>query len=455
MKIKILFIIVLLLISIQFMQFTAAKIILPEFNKVYSIGDSIDSSFEIIEEQEVVGMIKLEIDCGEKILFYTSPISLKTNEVKKVEVFPYVLTKKGECNIKATLDGQNNFSDSATSKTFLVSDELNISLKINKENFKPEDILKIKGEIRRANGEYVDGTALVKLNNEVYSIIVKKGYFEFENTLSKNFPSGKNNIEIEAKDNFGNSGNFIKSINVVSIPTSLEIIANNNEFFPGDVLETYAVLYDQGGKKINTSISLILYDSWGIDVIKKMINDSEEILKYEFDKKSPTGEWWIYAYSEGIRTRRFIILKEQSKISAILSENMLTIVNLGNTLFKKPVEILFQNEKTNWTEIKEMNLGIEIQKKFQLNAPEGLYNITVKTDDFEKTFNDVYLTGNVIVVEDIDNRTTRIVRNVTAVVIIIAIISIILAVKINIRKKKPILIERSYNPITKKFKEKI
>ena len=444
----------LLTVFLVLLPIASAQIVISDFKEVYSVGDSINADLSVIESQDVSGLIRLELNCGEKNLFYTSPVSVKANDAQKFVVNPYMLTQSGNCKVEATLKGDIDFIDSAESKSFLVSQEINISLKLNKETFKPGETIKIKGEVKKANGEYIDGLlATINIGNEEYSSIIKKGAFEFEIELKKNFPSGENEIAVETKDNAGNSGKAVKKINVAAIPTSLKITTNNNSFAPESTLRASAILYDQGGEEIPGGISLILYDSWGIDVAKKVINGSQENLEYTFDEKSPTGEWWIYAYSEGIRVRRFISVEEKSGISANLNGSTLEILNTGNTEFKKPVEILFQNDETAETKIEELNLGIAGQEEYLLTAPEGSYNIRLKTDNFEKSFENVYLTGGVIGVRNPENQTLKIAKDVVALAAVIAIAAT--AIIIKLKRKKPVIVDKSYNPSTKKFAEKI
>jgi hypothetical protein len=443
----------LLTVFLVLLPFASAQIIISDFKEIYSVGDSIKADFSVIESQDVSGLIKLELNCGEKSLFYTSPISVKANNAQKFDINPYMLTQSGNCKVEITFKG-DNFIDSAESKSFLVSQEINISLKLNKETFRPGETIKIKGEAQKANGGYIDGLiATINIGNEEYSSIIKKGAFEFETELKENFPSGESEITVETKDNAGNSGKTIKKISVTAIPTSLEITANNNSFAPESTLKASAILYDQGGEEIPAAISIILYDSWGIDVAKKVINGSQESLEYTFEQKSPTGEWWIYAYSEGIRVRRFISVEEKSGISANLTGSTLEILNTGNTEFKKPIEILFQNDETAETKIEELNLGIASQEAYHLTAPEGSYNIILKTDNFEKSFENVYLTGGVIGVRNPENQTLKIAKDVVALAVVIAIAAT--AIIIKLKRKKPVIVDKSYNPSTKKFAEKI
>ena len=419
----------ILILSLFFISAASAQIILPKFNEIYSLGDTIDSSFSVIETQYVNGLTELELVCDDyNTLFYTAPVSLKANEEKEISIEDYALTKTGECAIEARLEGQNGFSDSIKSAKFTISDELKITFNSYRSNLDPGQTLRIDGMIVKANGEPLDGTGIITLNNEGYSKTIKKGVFKFETTLIKTFPSGEQELLFEASDDNGNIGRALTNITVTAIPTSLEIISNKEAFVPGDSLESYGILYDQGYKAMNKPVSIILYDSWGLDVLKKMTNEPDPLV-YEFGQKSATGEWWLYAYSEGIKERKFIKVEEVSAIDAELKDNILKIFNTGNTIFKKPVEIMFQQDSLN-TEIKNLELEIAGNKEYELNAPEGEYNLTIKSEGFEKTFSGVYLTGNIIKIEDLDNNSLNKLQKVLAIVIIMGILATAIILKI-------------------------
>ena len=120
---------------------------------------------------------------------------------------------------------------------------------------------------------------------------------------------------------------------------------------------------------------------------------------------------------------------------------------------QKLKRFLFQNDKTSETKIKELSLGIAGQEEYLLTAPEGSCNIILKTDNFEKSFEDVYLTGGVIGVRNPENQTLKIAKDIVALAVVIAIAAT--AIIIKLKRKKPVIVDKSYNPSTKKFAEKL
>jgi len=348
---------------------------------------------------------------------------------------------EGNCRITASLKNQNELLDSIESKNFLVSRYINVTATINKKSFVPGDTISINGKAIKINGKPVDeGTAFIKLGDEGYSEDIKKGAFDFETVLKKTFPSGRHNITIEVKDNDENTGTATAEIIMAAIPTSITISVNNETFAPGDTISSYAILYDQSGEKINAQVSVILYNSWGVDVATKMINNSGQTLEYTFDQKSAVGDWWVYAYSEGLRLRKYISVKKTDMIDADVSNNTLKITNTGNIVFENPVEIIFQSGNSTKTEIKEMNLGIENGKEYELTGADGIYNITIKSGNYEKSFSNVWLTGGVVGASE--STKGKAIQNIIAIIIILSVISGAIMLKLKKEKEKPITIRK-------------
>ena len=368
----------------------------------------------MIERYSLSGLIKLELDCGgEKTLFFVSPISLKADELKEIMVPDYTLSKAGNCVINSILESRGAIKDSAQSKRFTVSSAINLSISLNKERFSPGETIILEGDAKKVNDQPVSGISYITIDGETYLKSVENGKFKFTTLLKKTILSGQNLIKVEIQDKEGNTGEAYKNITINAIPTSLEIKMNKESFIPGDNLEARAVLYDQSGREIAaTPISIILYDTWGMEVVKKMTNSSEGI-DYKFDKKSQIGEWWVYAYSEGIKARKFFSVKEFSSIDAKIKESILEIENVGNTLFRKPVEIIFSGQEKD-SKIKEIDLGIDDKKEFELTAPTGFYNITIRSGDIIKQFPDVYLTGNSISIIDTKDIAAQKTRGIAA-----------------------------------------
>mgnify|MGYP000731118206 CR=1 FL=1 len=168
-----------------------------------------------------------------------------------------------------TTDRDNHLIEELYSNEFKITKNINLEITINKEYFNPGEQIKIEGTALKENGEKPNGIVLVTIDN-VYSVPLKDGKFEFENTLWDKIKSGKRVIKIEARDSSGNSGNESKEITINQIPRNLKIIANNS-YNPGDKIKINAILLDQSGETMNKEIILTLYNSWGSKLMRQSL----------------------------------------------------------------------------------------------------------------------------------------------------------------------------------------
>jgi len=416
-------------LSSLFCSTVSAMIILPQTEEIYSLGEKIDFDITIIENEDFEGLIKLDLMCGEeKNAFFTSPIEVIKNEEKKINIPSFALNKAGNCKIIVSFeDSGGNIKDSSETSEFLISQIINITLELNKQHFKPSEELRLEGEARKENGEKVEGIAVLKINKEEHEAMVKNGKFIFEIMLWKGIKSGEHEIEVEVTDNEGNSGKEKRKIYLSAIPTNLEIYTNNNAFVPEDKIIAFAVLTDQNGEKIDKSISLAIYDSWGKERLRKMVVN--ESIEYFLEQDAVPGDWWVYAFSENIRIRRFIYVEEVSKIDVELAGDKLTIKNIGNVIYQKPISITFSKNNRSITEIKELSLGAGKEIGFELTA-SGMHDLHIESEDFEKRFADVPLTGGTIGVRPFSASISR------KIAIIIAFFMIVLLMFIKLKKAK-------------------
>ena len=273
-----------------------------------------------------------------------------------------------------------------------IMENLNVSATVNKKEFSPGDWISIRGTVEK-NGEPVDGKITIQIDG-TYSASLREGSFSFETTLSNKIKSGDYKITIEAKDEEGDIGSTNKSIYIKPIPLNIEIYLNNNSFSPYSQIEASVLLKDQNGEPIETSTILTLYDSRGAEIKRVTVNNGK--FDYIVPKDAVPGEWWIYAFSENIRSRRFFSISEMSKISAYFEGKDLKITNLGNVPYKEEIKIIFAGNGEPVTKTESLNIGVGKSQLLELTAPKGSYFIEFRAPDFKKVFSAVPLTGGII-----------------------------------------------------------
>ncbi|MFC1685584.1 hypothetical protein ACFLZZ_01020 [Nanoarchaeota archaeon] len=264
---------------------------------------------------------------------------------------------------------------------------------LNKDTYSPGDKIKIGGFAKDENQEPINGIARVMLENE-YRTNVRNGNFYFETILGGGIQSGENEIFIEVEDDLGGYGNLTKKFEVRAIPSRLEVSIDKRSYLPGDVMKIAITLKDQNSEEIDADVSLTIYDSRGAEMKKIKIDEGK--LNYVFPQSALPGKWWIYAFSKNEKGRKFFTVDELENADIKIVGNELKVANLGNVPYEESLLITFLGEKKTVTDAVNVNVGVGKESVFELNGPEGNYLIEVETENFNRHFKEVPLTGGTI-----------------------------------------------------------
>src|SRR3989337_1356354 len=256
------------LTSIFLISFLSAEImIVQQPNTLYNLDDTLTIPIIIKSSVPLKSQINMNLICnGVEENFYKNSIDLAAG-AEKIEEGSLVLTKeaikdlKGSCVIKAFVGG-----DFVLTNEFKISDLINIFLKTTQTDFNPEEQIIIEGEAVKENGKsangFMDLTVLLSdgnsTENNTYQGTVNNGFFSISFSLPKETKAGQyslglNLYEKDSSGNLTNQGFTIYDISVRQVPTSLEIIFENQDVEPGTNFNVKAVLHDHTGEKINST----------------------------------------------------------------------------------------------------------------------------------------------------------------------------------------------------------
>jgi len=379
---------------------SSALIVMPTFNDGYNLGDDFVAKLSIQRENAFEGYFKLNLECDNSSNnFFSMPITLKAETQKSMDVPSITLTKTGRCYVHAVIEDQNNEKvEEQKSNKFVISDFIEVSLTMNRETYKPGEKIKIEGTAIGYNGKEIEGEALVSIETS-YHVKVSRGRFVFEQNLNENMRSGNRTIKVMVDDGKGNFGEVEKGINVLPIPTSIQISMNETSFNPGEKIEATAVLLDQAGEQMDSEMILTLYNSWGSEVKRESIRDGT--FEYAGSDSDVSGNWWIYAYSNDLKTRKFLYINEVRSIDIQIDGNILNVTNDGNVGYNGPLVLKFKQDGEQQSETLNINLGLGQSQLFTLTG-EGDYDIEAKSNEFSETFS-ASLTGGAVGIGKIES----------------------------------------------------
>ena len=250
-------------------------------------------------------------------------------------------------------------------------------------------MLKIKGSvIRSLDNQPIDrATIKIHIDDLILTTDATDGEFEYSFSTSPTIRSGQHDILIEVKDEFGNIGTDSEKIFIEAIPSSLDIHLEKNVYLPSETIRITPTLLDQAKDPISKKVEIKIYNPRG----KKVFNQDSETSKtidFSLDKESLPGQWIIKAKSEGINSETIFEIKIIEEIQITLNNNFLTIENIGNIRYEKPLDILITTEEEQRVIKKRTNIDpgdffeIDLNKEI---GEEGIHNIKIINPEQEFT----------------------------------------------------------------------
>jgi len=389
-------VILLLVISILFASFASARIILTEPNDNYNLGDRLYISLTTLPSF-VSGNFEINLICkSTSINLYRIPAepSFSVGVEQKITTFvtltPILMSSNlGNCNIIASMGDEQT-----SSKTFIISDAINVQAKLDKQNYNPGERITYNLTAIKANNQPLDGFLEVS-GAQSFSRAVSKGQSIDSFTMPPNADSGDYVLTFSVYDrginnSIMNKGNHTTSFKINQVPTS--ILADSPETAtPGSSFNFTLDLFDQAGKNMTDKLDVEVYSS-DSKTKKTLTLNSGTSNSIDFETNATAGKWTLYASLGKITTQKEFTMQEVSMIDmAVLDSGELLVKNIGNTLYNQSINVTIGNS----TQEVSLNLQIGESKTFYLKAPDGEY--TVKVGDQEKR---LLLTGNAIAVDD-------------------------------------------------------
>jgi len=381
-------------------SFASAKITIIEPLDVYSLGDNLDLT-TTVEPKSVAGFFEIKLICENSSLnIYRVPTepSFLYEEEQTIPTY-IILTKEmigdliGNCHLLASIG-----KEQATTKNFVISDSVTITPSLDKENYDPGEAITLNIEIIKANSHPLNGFIEVSGATD-FSKAVVDGLVTETFTMSETIEAGKYTLNLFAYDRdennaILNNGKISISFNINQIPTYIETSLSKLEVTPGQNFSFGSDLHDQSGKIMNRTLSVTILSPENEET--QLTLDSGEIHPLILPLNSPPGKYKILSSFEQVSDEKTFTLKELQKVKFDFLGSVLIIKNIGNTLYNKTIEVQIGEE----TQILNLNLEVGEERRFNLKAPEGEYEVIVMddTDSAEKT---LLLTGKAISVEDL------------------------------------------------------
>jgi len=435
--------IIFLISVILLTSLTSADIIInqqPE--EIYNLGDLIEVPATIKTTSDITGNFQMDLICNGPIVnFYKNGVKLSAGEEKKFDS-SVVLTKdaigtmNGQCIIKASLG-----EESVLTNEFKISNNLKIHLNMDEAESNPGEVVSVTGTAVKENQEGVEGFIEIEVlsvqvtnqtsnkttstTNMVLADAVNNGFFSVEMPLAEDIEAGVHPIKIIVyeKDSNGditNQESIAHSIKVLQLPTSLEIIVENQGVEPGTNLKAKAILHDQTGEKIDSTVIITIKRNDNT-VLEQTEKATDEFLELPIEYNEPPEEWKIVVVSNEFTTESTFNILEKKDIKVEIINKTLILTNIGNVLYNDTILVKIGDTPTDLN----ISLAVDETKTYKLSAPEGEYKIEVVTEGESEITKNVLLTGKTIDIKEASNTVIKIIRHPFVWIFIVGVLGFV------------------------------
>jgi len=395
----------LILLSLIPMVSSEMLISLPE--RVYSVSDNFDFNVTIIPSSEVNDFLIANLVCSnDNILssaeIYRIPFSLSSMTQKIVRIsgrFDNFLVGSllGTCHIETKYG-----KDTTNGADFTLARNIYVSLSTDKVILDPDNRINVTIKAIKDNGKVVsrgfveieiDGleiTSFKEVNQEISTIIV---------SIAADAPAGSYNINarVYEKNSDGevtNEGEASRSFRINQVIRESDISISAQDIEPENEFIYTALLYDQTGKEIAENVDVSIFKPNGELFVSSVVS-SGETNSIEIEGTFMPGSWLIKSNINGRTTNRTFNIKEFEKASFSLTENILTVSNIGNIDYNDPIEVFIGET----SEVVDVELKLGETKRYVLSAPDGDYEIKIDEAGEKKVLGTSFLTGRTIAVD--------------------------------------------------------
>lgn len=371
------------------LAYAEINIDLPE-KDLYNLGEKVAPMVSIKEDRDYDGFFNLHIFCDNYDLqYYAIPLNLEANFRTQLTVPELPLSKSmtTKCRLKANFEATDEERiDSAWSKYFFVTGDLNITVEGDLEAKPGEDVV-ILGQVKKYSNEFLsNGEAKITFKDKEEKVDIIAGKFEHTIHLEDDVEAGKIPILIVVTDKYGNYGDKILKLNALPIPTRIENRFNDGVLMPLDIFEARVILYDHNNRVINGSIINVRI----LDPDERLVAEGDiyslDYFEFETEKTQAPGNYFLLSTFENIKEQSSFSIEVVRRIIMKQEDNFVHVENVGNVEYKDEVTIILESDDKTYLINKKINLevGEKITIDLSEEVPQGVYDIILPEETVEE-----------------------------------------------------------------------
>lgn len=446
------YLMVLTLVLLSSMVFAEMSISPPK--DVYNLGDRLYLDLSGVVGSDS-GNLNVDLICNNKTinLVRLPAISFSAEKEQEYSV-PYKILNKedleisnlteivGTCQLVSSIG-----SHVASTKTFIVSNNIKVTASLDKNKYNPGDSIKVAINAVKDNGDLLNG--FVEGSNATsFSKAVENGLATETFSMPKTIEAGKYYLKVYAYDRgrngILNEGSTTTSFEINQIASSIATSLSNTEITPDDNFSVGTEIFDQSGIKMDGTVSVKIISPNDKEI--PLVIKSGGFADVTFLPNSTVGTWKIISSFDSINEQKEIEMLGEPKVNFDFEDSVLTIANIGNMLYNKTINVKIGNKSF------PLNLNIKVgeTRKFALNAPSGEYKV-VAGDGENSITRTIPLSGEVV---SIDNVKDDVLKNYSILWVFLILVLAAIGIVFFIRYRKTRTVKLHSGRVSK-FKDKI
>ena len=300
----------ILFMVLVFSSFVLGDIVISELDEEYTLGQSVRVNASIVLNRDIYGFFKLDLVCTDsKIEYFRKPLILDEDKKVLVEAEPLSLSSKilkdgDKCYVLASLLNQDNGEVmSERTNKFVVSSDFNVTVSLNKSNYKPGEKLFVDISVDTPDEAFSSVTVELIVDKKLSSYDSTDKDFTITYVLPSSVSSGSQEILLEIEDSYGNLEKLEKKITILSVPAKITNVFSRTTYYANQVNETFRfkpVLYDQGAGTVDDEIVVVrILNQDGKEVATDSVMSTTSF-SMEFNSRMKPGNYKIVSRYEDI-----------------------------------------------------------------------------------------------------------------------------------------------------------
>ncbi len=330
----------LLILSVAFLlvlvSSVSAGIYFSQPDSVYNLGEMVEMSVNVSPED--AGPLKIILVCDNNSLDVYRGAPTELIQLPLTSLWMNGMT--GECYFTGYYG-----SEIKESTKFEISKKLEVNLYTTSFSAKPGGAIKISGNVKRLNGEGINGDVEITIPSfpgEAISGRVTEGEFSLDYNIKRETPAGDYRIDIIAYETTGtektSEGIAIADVQVLQALSNIDIALDSQSIEPGKSISFKPILNDQSGAQIIGDVAVEIKDENQNRLFQKIVKSGETI-EYKSPTNMSAGYYEIKASADSSSKIKKFYVTEKALALFEISYGKLIVKNIGNIPYNKNIEI--------------------------------------------------------------------------------------------------------------------